>query len=78
MNSLRNEMWIVCFTNQEEAQAIVDTPSSLGYTETSALKAQKLAIKPLKINGVKPTTDNIKNGSYQLTVDLCFIYKELL
>lgn len=75
INSLNNELWTVCFTDQEEAHAVENTPFSIGFTNIAALKAQQLSIKPLKVNGVAPTVENIKNGSYPLFVDLYFVHK---
>lgn len=74
-NSLKNEMWTVYFTSHEETDAIAKTPFSIGFTDIASIKAQSLGIKPLKVNGIEPTIDNICNGSYQLFNDLYFIHK---
>lgn len=75
-DSLQKQRWLVYFSDAEEANAITATLFSLGFTDTGALAAQKLKIKPLRINGVEPSVENVQNGSYKLFNDLYFIYKE--
>lgn len=76
--SEKSERWQVYFTDLEMSKAITKTSSSIGLTDTGAITASKLMIKPLKINGVEATIDNVKNGSYKLYKDLYFVYKEPL
>ncbi len=75
-DSLKKKRWQVYYTDLEESEAIVNTPSSIGFTDTGALTALNLRIKPLQVNGIEPTIANLKNGSYPLYKDLFFVYKE--
>jgi phosphate transport system substrate-binding protein len=78
LDSQINRRWQVTYTDAESAQSIVSTSSAIGFTDTGALSSLKLKIKPMQINGIAPTTKNIKNGTYKLYKDLYFIYKEPL
>ncbi len=51
---------------------------ALGYTFRYFLEGlqQEEGVKMLTIDGVSPTLDNIENGSYPLTTDLCLITRE--
>lgn len=77
-DSLKQQRWQVYYTDAEEAHAIENTPYSIGLTDTGALIAEHLKIKPLKVNGVAPTIINMQNGSYKLFKDLYFTYREPL
>jgi len=70
--------WQIYYTDAEEAHAIHDTPYSVGLTDTGSLSSLNLNIKPLQINGVPPSLENVQNGKYKLAKDLYFIYKEPL
>lgn len=74
--SFEKQLWQVYDTDVKESVAIVSTSASIGLTDTGALAVSKPKIKPLKVNGIAPTIDNINNGSYKLVKDLSFIYKE--
>lgn len=43
---------------------VVSTPGAIGYVSVDVIDN---SVKPLKIEGVEPTVDNIKNGSYTLS-----------
>ena len=48
---------------------------AIGYSFRYFLEElnQEKNVKLLKINGIEPTLENIKNGTYPLTVDVCLI-----
>lgn len=75
-DSLGNKRWKVYYTDTEEAEAVVETPSSIGFTDTGALTALNLKIKPMRFNGIEPTIINVKKGIYPFYKDLYFVYKE--
>lgn len=74
--SMKVKRWAIHYSDIEEATAIANTNDSFGITNLTT--ALKLNIKPLKINGIPPTLDNIKNGKYPFYKDLYFSYKEPL
>jgi phosphate transport system substrate-binding protein len=76
--SLDSLRWEIMYTDQESSDAIRNTNYSIGVTDTTAVSAYSQSIKPLKFNGIEPTTENILNGSYSLYKKLYFAYKEPL
>jgi phosphate transport system substrate-binding protein len=76
--SFKENRWQEYYTDAEMALGIIDTPASFGLTDSGAITAEKLNIKPLTLNGIAPTVENIKNGKYPLVKDLYFIYKDNL
>jgi phosphate transport system substrate-binding protein len=76
--ALSQKKWEVLYTDQEANDAIINTDNSLGLTDTAALVIYDQQIIPMKLNGVSPTFENIKNESYPYYKDLYFAYKEPL
>ena len=74
--SLKLKRWDIYYSDIDEANAIANTNKSIGITDS--ITALKLSIKPLKINGISPTLDNIQNKTYPFYKDLYFAYKEHL
>jgi phosphate transport system substrate-binding protein len=72
--SQRAQRWKTLLSDQEMNQALVATPNAFGFSDLGAIKAGKLPIKALRVNGVAPTPDNIRNGSYPLVKTLSFVY----
>jgi len=72
--SIKIKRWAIHYSDIEEANAIANTNYSLGITNLST--ALSLNIKPLNINGIPPTLDNIKNEKYPFYKDLYFAYNE--
>ena len=77
-DSYRERRWQVYFTDAEEARAIAKLSSSIGFSDSGAITAQKLKIKALQVDGTDPVIDNVRNGRYTLYKDLYFVYKEPL
>jgi phosphate transport system substrate-binding protein len=73
--AMYQKKWVVCFTVQEEAQAIAQTKNSFGFSDTGTLSVFHYKIKALRFNQVEPTLANIKNAKYPFSKDLYFIYK---
>ncbi|AHF08431.1 PstS family phosphate ABC transporter substrate-binding protein [Desulfitobacterium metallireducens] len=76
--SLEAKRWQVSFTDEEEAQAITQTKNSIGFTDSAALAVEKHEIKPLLFDGIQPTIENVEKGTYKLSKDIYFAYKEPL
>ena len=53
-------------------------PGAMGYTFRYFLEElnQEDGVKMLSVDGVYPSVENIRNGSYPLTVDLCLITRK--
>lgn len=77
-DSYRKKRWQIMFSDGEEADAIINTLSSFGFTDTAAIQVKKLPIKALKVDGVEPNINNLAQGKYKLYKDLYFVYKDNL
>jgi phosphate transport system substrate-binding protein len=53
-------------TDQDAADAIEDLPGSIGTSTLALIRAEGRAIKPLALDGVRPTAKNVQNGDYAL------------
>jgi phosphate transport system substrate-binding protein len=61
-------------SNGEMVQAVSGNPNSIGYIGIGYL-AQARGIKALKINGVTPTPETVRNGTYPISRFLYMITK---
>lgn len=68
--------WVIYYTDQEANEAIAKTPYAISVSDLGMIKAERLNIKALKLNGVVPGHASLQNGSYPLDRDLSFIYRE--
>ena len=55
------------------AKALAETPHALGMTSMTVVEQSGGKVKALSLNGVAPTTENVKSGRYFLTRDFLFI-----
>jgi phosphate transport system substrate-binding protein len=68
--------WTTLLRDLVMNQTLARTPQAIGLSDLGAVTIEKHAIKPLRVNGVTPTPDNVENGSYPLFKTLAFIYRE--
>ncbi len=73
--SYAQKRWFVFFTDQDSNQAVAKTPHALGFTDLGMIATEKLAIKPLKLDGVEPSVENLRAGRYPLDRALFLLYK---
>lgn len=79
---------IPCFKDLEEvgtakvmprggdmAKALAETPHALGMTSMTVVAQSGGRVKALSLNGVTPTTENVRSGRYVLTRDFLFVVK---
>lgn len=76
VDSHRANRWTLYFTDQDANQALAATPDAIGVCDLGMIEAEHLRIKPLSLDGVVPSLENLANGSYPLSRSLAFIYKE--
>ena len=74
--SQKVKRWITLYTDQEMNQALVKTPHAMGLLDLGIIQSERLAVKPLRINGVAPTAQSVLNGTYPLVKTLAFVYRE--
>lgn len=70
--------WQVLYRNSDMINALKNTSGALGLATLPEIVLSDTALKPLTLNGIAPTTENILNGSYAPTLTLSFIYKNEL
>jgi phosphate transport system substrate-binding protein len=74
--SLEEKRWSVYFTDQDANRALATTPYALGVTDFGMVATEKLNVKVLQYNGVFPSQETVANGTYPLSRQLAFIYRE--
>lgn len=73
--SMAGHYWYVLYSDQEMLRTLATTRDALGITDIGQIAAEGYAVKPLKLNGVAPTLENVRNGSYPLVKELAFVYR---
>lgn len=71
----RNHRWELIYLDSDMAYTIGKTKGSLGITNTTYVATMRPNIKPLGLNGIVPTLENIRTGYYKPVKDLSFVYK---
>lgn len=61
-------------SSEEMIQQVANTPNSLGYVSYAVEKDSQM-VKTLKVNGVEPTIENIKNEAYPLVRTFQLVYQ---
>lgn len=74
--SLRGKRWTVLLTDLEMDETLAKTPSAIGLSDLGAITVERHRIKPLKVNGVAATLDNLRKGAYPLCKTLSFVYRK--
>jgi len=57
------------------AKALAETPYALGMTSMTVVAQSEGRTKPLALDNVEPTAENVRNGKYPLTRDFFFIVR---
>jgi phosphate transport system substrate-binding protein len=58
------------------ANGLAQIPYAIGMTSMTVVEQSGGKVKPLKLNGVVPTAENVKSGGYFLSRDFYFVIKE--
>lgn len=77
-NVWRSGIWRIEYRDGECNNSIARTKNAMGWTDIGSIQIGNHKIKPLKFNGVSPTTENLISGKYPLYKDLSFVYQEPL
>lgn len=64
---------IVAVTDPESDEMVERIPGSLGAAALSAVMVEKASFRVLTLNGVKPSVENVANGTYPLAKDIRFV-----
>ena len=74
--ALKKKLWQVLYTDAAMVGALEKSPYSIGFSDTSTMAITNPAIKALKLNGIYPNPGTIADGTFPLTKELYFVYKE--
>jgi phosphate transport system substrate-binding protein len=55
------------------AKGLSETSGAIGMTSMTVVEQSKGRVRPLMLNGVAPSAENVKNGRYFLTRDFYFV-----
>lgn len=72
--SIRANRWTVLFTDQDMNRVLAKTPDAIGQTDAGAISTDRLPVKALRLNGVAPTRENVRNGTYGLVKTLALVF----
>jgi len=74
--SLKAKRWTVLLKDLEMNETLAKTPSAIGLSDLGSVTVERRRIKPLRVNGVAPTLNNLRNGSYPLHKTLSLVYRK--
>jgi phosphate transport system substrate-binding protein len=74
--SRQAKRWSILYKDLVMNETLAKTPSAIGLSDLGSVTIEKHAIKPLKVNGVTPTTNNLAGGKYPLYKTLTFVYRK--
>jgi phosphate transport system substrate-binding protein len=57
------------------ARALASTPGAIGMTTMTVVEQSQARIKPLALNGIEPSVENVRSGAYGLTRDSFLVTK---
>lgn len=77
-DAFKTHRWQILYRDNDMSEILNQTKGAFGLTVATAVAQENSQIKPLAYDGISPTTENIRNGSYKLIENLCFIYKDPL
>lgn len=72
--SRKKESWATYFTDQDANQALANTRFAIGVTDIGMIATEGLSIKPLKLNQIEPSIENVRTGTYPLVRTLSILY----
>jgi phosphate transport system substrate-binding protein len=66
--------WQVLATDRQMHVALSHTAHGLGFSDAGSLFTEHVAVKPLALDGVTPTEENVAKGRYHLVETLAFAF----
>lgn len=66
----------VAMTDQDSADMIASVPGAIGTSTLSIILGESRPLKALKLEGIAPTIENIRNKSYPMYKQLYLIYNK--
>ena len=72
--SQQAKRWSTVYQDKEMNKLLTRTPYAIGLSEMGTIAIERLPIKALSFNGMSPTPENVKSGSYPLVKTLSFVF----
>lgn len=72
--SQKARRWTMLFTDQDMNRTLAKTPFAIGFAALGTLTAERLAVKTLAVDGVRPTHEDVRSGRYPLSMTLSFAF----
>jgi phosphate transport system substrate-binding protein len=69
----RKDRGLICYTDQEMRDALLEIPGAVGFLDLGTIRLERLALKPMALNGVDPGRDTVVSGRYPLVRTLSFL-----
>ena len=66
----------IMFHDYEMVNGLNKYSTVIGWISNSSLKTVDLLVKPIAINNIAPTQQNVYDGSYSLIIEYALVYKE--
>jgi len=74
--SQQAKRWNTLLNDADMNKTLAETPNAIGLSDTGAIKAERLRIKPLKVNGVAPSVAAVAKGNYPLFKTLSYAFRQ--
>jgi phosphate transport system substrate-binding protein len=65
----------IAATDQENAEVARLVPGSFAMATLLQIKAERLALKPLAVDGVEPSAETVASGAYPFPLRLCLLVR---
>ncbi len=75
-DALQENRCQVYFNLDDYVAALKETPNAIGFVDFHTLSSE--SIKPLSLNGIEPTNENLLSGRYPLHKTLRYVYRSSL
>lgn len=66
---------IVSLTDQENNNNLSQMRYGIGFTDLGAITMGKMKVRPIAIDGVEATAENVQSGKYAFVKELGFCFK---
>lgn len=74
--SRQAKRWTILLKDLVMNETLAKTPFAIGFSDLGQLTIERHTIKPLKVNGVAPTLENVQEGRYPLVKPLIFVFQQ--
>lgn len=69
----REGRWRVLYHDLDMQEALVATPGAIGLLDYGAIVSQRLTLRIVRVDGVRPSPETVASGAWRFTKDLSFV-----